>query len=397
MPSTIQTPLPVWYLLLLLHISLSFAGFINRTIDDEYGDNVTGEKLAYYPPDSSGFVQGSTCSRCLINLNTSIVWRGTWHDCSQHPYDPEIRTITAHFTGTAVYVYTVLSEYRYGHDLENKTVTYLTFEIDGKSVGEFFHDTYDGTQYHTPVLAHEGLSDAPHTLVIRIPPGRDGKSWSWVLFDYIQYTTSDSSSSSSSAASPSPSSTASPSLSLRPGPPLPTSASAASPSSASVSVAAIVGGTVGGVAILFVAAVVAFHLMRTRRVLVSHAGSALPIPFHGERPMPFEPSLASTAAETEVNHGQPSNHSIRMFYAGGKWARSHHSGRSRSLDQPSSTATDLSSGARSQLRVQVAHLKQQMMRIQELVHTPPGHDMERPELGEDALVREKGREVLRLA
>ena len=56
-----------------LRFSFVWAGLVNRTIDDEVGDSVSGEKLVYYPPDTSGFKQGNNCTGCLIHLDTSLV------------------------------------------------------------------------------------------------------------------------------------------------------------------------------------------------------------------------------------------------------------------------------------------------------------------------------------
>jgi hypothetical protein len=77
---------------------LSLAGSIaatatNRTIDDQTGDAATG----LYPVYSDSWSYGPMCTGCLVHLNASEVYGGSWHDttanATNHP------TVTLSFTG----------------------------------------------------------------------------------------------------------------------------------------------------------------------------------------------------------------------------------------------------------------------------------------------------------
>ncbi|KAI9066502.1 hypothetical protein FKP32DRAFT_372867 [Trametes sanguinea] len=157
---------------------------VNRTIDDEKGDSVTGVVPSYSPVGS--WSQGSTCSGCFIHLDTSQTFQGTWHDTTHTPGDPEPRIITAQFTGTAVYVYNVLAN----TVLYTTTFTSITFTLDGQNVGQFVHVPTASTdfQYDVPVFASDSLPNGDHTLVIE---ANGATNSSLVLFDYIVYTFED--------------------------------------------------------------------------------------------------------------------------------------------------------------------------------------------------------------
>ncbi|OSD00906.1 hypothetical protein PYCCODRAFT_649257 [Trametes coccinea BRFM310] len=161
-----------------------FSLSVNRTIDDEKGDSVTGVVPSYSPVGS--WSQGSTCSGCFIHLDASQTFQGTWHDTTHTPGDPEPRVITAQFTGTAVYVYNVLAN----TVLYTTTFTSITFTLDGENVGQFVHVPTESTdfQYDVPVFASDNLPNGDHTIVIE---ANGATNSSLVLFDYIVYTFED--------------------------------------------------------------------------------------------------------------------------------------------------------------------------------------------------------------
>ncbi|KAI0800516.1 hypothetical protein C8Q74DRAFT_421266 [Fomes fomentarius] len=115
---------------------------MNRTIDDEYGDSVTGLVPQYSPPGA--WHQGSTCGGCFVHLDPSQVLNGTWHDATHNAGQPEPRSITMRFNGTAVYVYNVLANQVSFAD----TLTNLTFALDGHQVGT----SLPGFEHHLHVL-----------------------------------------------------------------------------------------------------------------------------------------------------------------------------------------------------------------------------------------------------
>ncbi|KAI0751142.1 hypothetical protein C8Q80DRAFT_554988 [Daedaleopsis nitida] len=156
---------------------------VNRTIDDETGDCITGAMPVYSPQGS--WAQGSTCRTCGVSstfVNTSEVFDGTWHDTTYHPDDAD-RIILMTFTGHAVYIFHLLAFVP-----GITTFTDLRFYLDDQPVGQFIHEfspTLNGNaiQYHVPVYVNTTLTNAPHTLLIRAT----GQTASLVLFDQVVY------------------------------------------------------------------------------------------------------------------------------------------------------------------------------------------------------------------
>ena len=170
--------------LLLLFAAYTHARSTNRTIDDEYGDSVTGLAPEYSPPGA--WHQGSTCQACFVQLDGSQVLEGSWHDTTHHGGDPEPRSITMRFNGTAVYVYGVLANNVPFTD----TLTNLTFAIDGAQVGTFVHEPTNSTlfDYNVPVYVNPELENLEHTLEIQAV---GDSTPSLILFDYVVYTYTD--------------------------------------------------------------------------------------------------------------------------------------------------------------------------------------------------------------
>ncbi|KAI8980570.1 hypothetical protein BD414DRAFT_549915 [Trametes punicea] len=143
-------------LLLPLHvIHPAVARAVNRTIDDELGDSVTGLKPVYSPATS--WHQGASCTTCNIRpglVNTARVFGGTWHDSTAYPGDAP-HTVSLTFEGTAVYVFNLVAN----AVPRTATLANLTFCLDGEPVGEFVH-VPDGTSdvlYNVLVYANASL------------------------------------------------------------------------------------------------------------------------------------------------------------------------------------------------------------------------------------------------
>ncbi|KAI0760664.1 hypothetical protein C8Q74DRAFT_246112 [Fomes fomentarius] len=140
---------------------------VNRTIDDTYGDSVTGW-LPHFMPNS--WVKGAPCSDCHNGTVSEIIY----YDGSD-----DGRNITMQFTGTSVYVYHILIQ----------SLTNLSFTLDEASAGSYLwvptasaHDP----QYNVPVYVNEGLENREHTLVTHlVGPASIGR------FDYVVYTFDD--------------------------------------------------------------------------------------------------------------------------------------------------------------------------------------------------------------
>ena len=166
----------------------------NRTIDDEEGDSVTGLMPQYFPPN--GWNVGATCAGCLVHLDPSQTFDGTWHDTTYSPKDLESPSITLRFNGTAVYVYNVLANTVPLTD----TLTNISFTLDGTEVGTFVHEPTASTEfdYDIPVYSNPEIPNMEHELVIQaVECGRPVL----ILFDYIVYTFMEDSSASSASSS----------------------------------------------------------------------------------------------------------------------------------------------------------------------------------------------------
>ncbi|KAI0713167.1 hypothetical protein C8T65DRAFT_645758 [Cerioporus squamosus] len=227
----------------LLWTRLAAGLSVNRTIDDELGDVVTGLQPLYSP--DSVWNQGAQCTRCTIKPDVSQTFDSTWHDATYSPGQADVE-VRATFAGTAVYVYFLVP----GTFAATTTFMNTSFFIDDELVGQFVNMPHAAADisYRVPVYTNNSLSNSGHTLVMRAT----GTNASLILFDYIVYTAEIADTSSvSSTPSPTPTSLASPTS--------PTS----SPSHAPV--AAIAGGTVGGVVLLAIIAAIAFFLLRRRR------------------------------------------------------------------------------------------------------------------------------------
>ena len=172
----------------LIRILPSYAStlFINRTIDDQLGDPVTGIKPIYLPDGPWNF--GPTCTHCNLNtmvIDKSHVFEGTWHDVLYRVGD-STPTVSLSFLGTAVYVYFIVAN----TVPETTTLVNVSFYLDGNegsADGTFFHapDSTTNVEYNVLAFARRTLANHAHTLVI-ISGG--GSSESVMLFDYMVYT-----------------------------------------------------------------------------------------------------------------------------------------------------------------------------------------------------------------
>lgn len=242
-----------WFWILLWTTCVA-GGLVNRTIDDQFGDSSTGFHPSYSPDD--GWAQGAQCTSCHLNaasiVDVTQTYDYTWHDSTYIVGGPE-HTITFGFNGTAVYVYHLLA----GHYNYTITFTNLTFFLDDQHVGQFVRppDNTSHILYNVLVFHQTNLSHQPHSF----KTVTNGPSNALILFDYAIYTTEleevPATSSASSQRAPSTSVT---STSL-------SATQTSSHASSSTSVGAIVGGTVGGVAVLAAVGVLFFCLLGRRR------------------------------------------------------------------------------------------------------------------------------------
>ncbi|KAH9886724.1 hypothetical protein C8Q73DRAFT_276966 [Cubamyces lactineus] len=162
---------------------------VNRTIDDQKGDSITGVAPLFLPTDLWNI--GQTCTSCVIRAGSPIdpgqVFDGTWHDATHYGDDDPDRIVQVSFTGHAIYVY---------HTIMNilvpgaSTRTNLTFLIDSNFVGNYLHnptsnDSTPAVFYQMLVYSNDALEQGEHTLQVVA----SGDSAVLILFDYVMYTT----------------------------------------------------------------------------------------------------------------------------------------------------------------------------------------------------------------
>ncbi|KAL1951072.1 hypothetical protein VTO73DRAFT_221 [Trametes versicolor] len=169
---------------------------VNHTIDDRYGDSITGVIPTYRPPGD--WTHGDECISCNLypaNLghtsssgapvDPAQAFNGTWHYTTWLPGSLR-RNITVQFVGQAVYVFNIIANVV----LSATTNTTLTFSLDGEIVGHYSHlpdPSGPDLMYNVAVYSNHSLPYGDHTLVI----SAEGKGPSLVLFDYVVYTADD--------------------------------------------------------------------------------------------------------------------------------------------------------------------------------------------------------------
>ncbi|KAI0325130.1 hypothetical protein GY45DRAFT_1374991 [Cubamyces sp. BRFM 1775] len=239
---------------------------INRTIDDQKGDSVTGVTPLFFPGGGI-WNAGQTCTTCAIHaggkpIDTEHVFDGTWYDATYHGTTGEQElVIQVNFTGQAVYVYHIVLNALIDGII---TTTDLGFYLDGEHVGAYTHQPGNGTNpavlYQVPVYTNDSLTQGEHMLQITT----SGTIPALVLFDYIEYTTADDSTHSASSGK------------------------------SSVSVGAIVGGAVGGAVLL---SIVCFLYVRYRSRKTRHRRNA--------SATPSETRFLDEGSAADMNHHSP--------------------------------------------------------------------------------------------
>ncbi|KAJ7253311.1 hypothetical protein B0H12DRAFT_593544 [Mycena haematopus] len=171
----------------------------NRTIDDQFGDSVSGTLPSYNPapfwkpvrypssdlslPDQSE--QGASCTTCAgsAHLDPALAFDHTWHDSSQFPAEAPV-SVSLEFTGTAVWVFCIAPPIMPGV-ITNYN---LNFTLDdGAQQGTFSYTPTSNSDavYNIPVVSLPSLANTGHTLVISTDNSVDGSIF---LFDYAVYT-----------------------------------------------------------------------------------------------------------------------------------------------------------------------------------------------------------------
>ena len=95
-------PMTLFALLFLFLILRASSGFrVNVTVDDQYGDPLTGKTPSYEP--GGVWRQGSSCTGCSIKLDPNQTCDGTWHDVTWSVGNQPF-TIEIEFTGSHMFI-----------------------------------------------------------------------------------------------------------------------------------------------------------------------------------------------------------------------------------------------------------------------------------------------------
>ncbi|KAF5388955.1 hypothetical protein D9757_005059 [Collybiopsis confluens] len=298
------------FLIWLSIIPLALSKAVNRSIDDTLGDSVTGQRPLFLPP-TVGVWEDATCAECTLQPPIQDAYDQTWTAATYRPPMGNM-SISFPFTGTAIYVFFILSNI-----ITHNSTTAANFTLDGVLEGAYLHSPDPNApafQFNESALAftQTGLENSTHYLLI----STSGDETIFVNFDYALYTfeeednTSIPSSSSTELSSATGSST--------------TSNTAKHSAS---STGAIVGGIIGGVIALCALTAVMFiyHRQRRRKVhqdevpsIIEYRSTYIPsgsLPSTKQLSMmhhfPSRTSPASLAASSSTPEAEP--HQIRQL------------------------------------------------------------------------------------
>ncbi|KAI0925162.1 hypothetical protein AcW2_005843 [Taiwanofungus camphoratus] len=246
----------VWLLRRLITCRCCAAG--NVTIDDTYGDEITGQQPIYTP--SSDWDQGEICTGCALHPNPLNAFYHTWHDSTYAPtLRPGIPTITLLFSGTAIYIFCIVPTTS-PFNSEVETGMQLIFTLDNQPAGQFVHDPDNSSvfdyAYNFPVYVNESLAiplpGIQHNLTIQ--------SFLVNLFDYAIYTTPEEDVATTMTPTSGISTTVSPNITIISSSEPTGTASTRSPSHTPIG--AVIGGAVGGTLALAALLLLAFTYRR---------------------------------------------------------------------------------------------------------------------------------------
>ncbi|KAF9461463.1 hypothetical protein BDZ94DRAFT_1138207, partial [Collybia nuda] len=158
---------------------------VNRTIDNEFGDSVTGEKPMFLPT-TAGIWEGQDCEGCRVQPDRAKAFNGTWNAATfrQEKDGSGQISFSLNFKGTAIYVYLITGN-QIGESIT--TLTECNITLDGRHADSYRHDPDQTTLINYNVLAFSrtNLSNTNHTLNV----STGGVDYHVFLnFDYAIYT-----------------------------------------------------------------------------------------------------------------------------------------------------------------------------------------------------------------
>ncbi|KAJ7214033.1 hypothetical protein GGX14DRAFT_618103, partial [Mycena pura] len=120
------------FFILSLLTQLSWCITANRTIDDTLSDPITGSVPVYAPATSWRTLQAQ--DDCIVYPDTTQAFDTTWHQTTHHAGNAS-SSVTLQFTGTAVYLFSIVPNTMFGAI----TLVNLQFTLDGDPAGSFTH------------------------------------------------------------------------------------------------------------------------------------------------------------------------------------------------------------------------------------------------------------------
>lgn len=199
-PSNMLTKSFLPFLFLSCAVPPAYSKLVNVTVDDQYGDSLSGTIPTYTP--ASKWATGPQCTACSAQPDPFWTFNYTWHDSTNQVGDrPSVITynftgkscnivqkapVTKASTGTAVYAFFILAN-QYSLTANGTSYTSLFFILDDKYEGTFIHQPDQVSQYYynMPLFVKTDLDNKEHTIVINSIAASQA---SLTLFDYLVYT-----------------------------------------------------------------------------------------------------------------------------------------------------------------------------------------------------------------
>lgn len=154
---------------------------VNVTIDDTFGDAVTGELPVYAGSGRTSDSVQASCKSCPHVVNASQTFMSTWHGLSSAASGAS--NVSFQFHGTAIYVYCILPV----NGTAGTSVTQPSVFLDGQLAATLtvvgardFSTEAPAYTYNVLVYSAVELSNSRHSFVLA--------GGSLILFDYAVYT-----------------------------------------------------------------------------------------------------------------------------------------------------------------------------------------------------------------
>ncbi|KAJ3512485.1 hypothetical protein NLJ89_g3492 [Agrocybe chaxingu] len=169
-----------------LCVAPTWAGIVNRTIDDTFGDSET-RRQAIFLPTTARVWEDNLCSGCAIKPDITRAFKESYTAATYNPGLGNI-SITLDFNGTAIYVFFILAN-NAGDGITTLTMANFTMDSDAPVAFQHAPDlTTTDIQFNSLVYSRTDMINAQHRLVISTSGVNTNV---YVNFDYAIYTHDD--------------------------------------------------------------------------------------------------------------------------------------------------------------------------------------------------------------